>query len=427
MGDVINQFFQMLQQVILPNWPDLIPLLPWVLVAFVIVALAGLAWVWVGTMGRNRSRVPKPLAGGAPPPGVHLPGPSRWPFVAPIGAALLLFSIVLPPKNAAGDTIGLFNFWLFLLGIVVTLIAIIGWLRDAGREWRATDHPAEAHAAALPAGTSAAIALAPGMVMHRPRPGAFEAAERVAQAPPKPVEPPPGVHLPGPSPWPLFGPIGATVMLYGIIFSGALVVGGLILTLIAILGWYLDAGHEYFTTEEFGHAVPATRDPVKVWPRRLVPVYGAVILFSFLIALAPIGMSALNGLTPAKASPTPVAVPAEPKLEAQGVKFLSSTLVVPAGRPFNLIFNNNDAGVPHNVQIDSSDKSQTFFDGQIVTGVTTVSYNVPALQPGTYYFLCKVHPTMNGTLTAVTEPGAPGGAPAGSGAPNAAPAPSQAP
>jgi len=173
MGDVINQFFQMLQQVILPNWPDLIPLLPWVLVAFVIVALAGLAWVWVGTMGRNRSRVPKPLAGGAPPPGVHLPGPSRWPFVAPIGAALLLFSIVLPPKNAAGDTIGLFNFWLFLLGIVVTLIAIIGWLRDAGREWRATDHPAEAHAAALPAGTSAAIALAPGMVMHRPRPGAF--------------------------------------------------------------------------------------------------------------------------------------------------------------------------------------------------------------------------------------------------------------
>ena len=106
MGDVINQFFQMLQQVILPNWPDLIPLLPWVLVAFVIVALAGLAWVWVGTMGRNRSRVPKPLAGGAPPPGVHLPGPSRWPFVAPIGAALLLFSIVLRPKNAAGDTIG---------------------------------------------------------------------------------------------------------------------------------------------------------------------------------------------------------------------------------------------------------------------------------------------------------------------------------
>ena len=39
-----------------------------------------------------------------------------------------------------------------------------------------------------------------------------------------------------------------------------------------------------------------------------------------------------------------------------------------------------------------------------MTGVTTVSYNVPALEPGTYYFLCKVHPNMNGTLTAVTEP-----------------------
>ena len=33
MGDLINQFFQLLQQVILPNWPDLILLLPWVLVA----------------------------------------------------------------------------------------------------------------------------------------------------------------------------------------------------------------------------------------------------------------------------------------------------------------------------------------------------------------------------------------------------------
>jgi len=428
MGDVINQFFQMLQQVILPNWPDLIPLLPWVLVAIVIVALAGLVWVWVGTMGRNRSRVPKPLAGGAPPPGVHLPGPSRWPFVAPIGAALLLFSFALPPKDAAGNATAPFNLQLFALGAIVALIAIGGWLWDAMREWRATDHPAEAHAAALPAGTSAAIALAPGMVVHRPRPGAFGAAERAAQELPKPVEPPPGVHLPGPSPWPFFGPIGATVMLYGIIFSGALVVGGLILTLIAIIGWYLDAGHEYFTTEEFGHAVPATRDPVKVWPRRLVPVYGAVILFSFLIALAPIGLSALNGLTPAKASPTPVAVPAEPQIAAQGVKFLSSTLVVPAGRQFNLIFNNNDAGVPHNVEIETSDKSQTLFDGQIVTGVTTVSYNVPALQPGSYYFQCKVHPTMNGTLTAVTEPGgAPGAAPGGSGAPNAAPAPSQAP
>src|SRR5947208_16045505 len=98
MGDLINAFFQFLQQLILPNWPDLIPLLPWVLVAIMIVALLGLALAWMRAMGRNRSRVPKPLAGGAPPPGVHLPGPSRWPFIAPIGAALLLFSFALTPK-----------------------------------------------------------------------------------------------------------------------------------------------------------------------------------------------------------------------------------------------------------------------------------------------------------------------------------------
>src|SRR5690242_18972554 len=138
MSDLINAFFQFLQQLILPNWPDLIPLLPWVLIAIVILGLAGLWWAWLRTAARTRTRVPKPLNGGTPPTGVHLPGPSRWPFVAPIGAAILLFSIVLPPKDAAGNTIGLFNFWLFLLGLIVTLVVLYGWLRDAGREWRAT-------------------------------------------------------------------------------------------------------------------------------------------------------------------------------------------------------------------------------------------------------------------------------------------------
>ena len=433
MGDLINQLFQLLQQLILPNWPDLIPLLPWVLVAIVIFSLLGLAYVWMRTSGRNRSRVPKPLAGGSPPPGVHLPGPSRWPFVAPIGAALLLFSFALPPKDAAGNATGPFNLQLFALGAIVTLIAISGWLWDAMREWRRADHPVDAHAAVVGAGTSAAIALAPGGITARPRPGAFGAAAREAAAAsePKPVEPPEGVHLPGPSPWPFFAPIGMTVALYGFIFSAALIVGGLILTLIAITGWYLDAGREYRTTEAVGHAVPATRDPYKAWPRRLVPIYGAVIIISFGIALAPIGLSKLNALTPPKATATPAAVPAEPQIAAQGIKFLTSTLVVPAGRPFNLIFNNNDAGVPHNIQISTPDKSQTLFDGQIVTGVTTVSYSVPNLAPGNYYFQCKVHPNMNGTIQAVTESGAPppGGssAPAAGGAPSAVPGPTQAP
>lgn len=414
MGDLIDQLFQVLQQLILPNWSDLIGLLPWVIIALVIVSMIFLAYYWRKSAARNRSRVPKPLAGGAPPPGVHLPGPSRWPFVAPIGAALLLFAFALPPKDAAGNTTGPINVQLLIIGLIVTLIAIAGWLWDAMREWRAADHPGDAHAVALPAGASVAMALSPGAIATpRGRPGAFGAAVLEVVEEPSAPEPPPGVHLPGPSPWPFFVPIGATLMLYGLIFSAILIVGGLILTIIAIAGWYRDAGRELATTEEFGHAVPKTRDPQKAWPRRLVRVFIWVIAVSLVLTLIPSGLNALNSLTPPKATAAPIVVPAVPVIAAQALAFNTRNLVVPAGRPFDLTFDNNDAGVPHNVRIDTADKSAVLFDGEITTGILSTTYHVDPLQAGSYYFLCKVHPNMNGTVTAAPETGAPTGAPPG--------------
>src|SRR3954465_2792799 len=235
MGDLTGQFFQFLQQLILPNWPDLIALLPWVLIAIVIAGLLWLGLAGMRTSGRNRSRVPKPLAGGAPPPGVHMPGPSRWPFVAPIGAALLLFAFALPPKDASGNATGPFNIQLFALGMIVLLISIAGWLYEAMREWRAVAQPDAAHGTLVTAGSHSAVALMPGGTAAARRPGAFGAAAQPVIEEPAPVEPPPGVHMPGPSPWPFFAPIGATVMLYGFIFSSVLMFGGLTLTHTGVL------------------------------------------------------------------------------------------------------------------------------------------------------------------------------------------------
>ena len=39
------------------------------------------------------------------------------------------------------------------------------------------------------------------------------------------------------------------------------------------------------------------------------------------------------------------------------------------------------------------------FRGEIVTGPTTIVYQVPALEAGAYAFVCTVHPNMVGTLT----------------------------
>ena len=85
----------------------------------------------------------------------------------------------------------------------------------------------------------------------------------------------------------------------------------------------------------------------------------------------PIGLGYLNGLTPAEATPDAAARARQAgDLRQHCLSFDTKTLVVPANRPFELVFNNNDPGVPHNVQFDdSSARNQILFDGEVVTGV----------------------------------------------------------
>jgi plastocyanin len=85
---------------------------------------------------------------------------------------------------------------------------------------------------------------------------------------------------------------------------------------------------------------------------------------------------------------------------ASGLAFDTSTLTIPAGAPSTLRFDNKDAGTPHNIAIYPSESDQTspLFRGEIVTGPATTTYQIPPLDPGSYYFHCDVHPTMNGSV-----------------------------
>ncbi len=115
-------------------------------------------------------------------------------------------------------------------------------------------------------------------------------------------------------------------------------------------------------------------------------------------ALLGVVIVACSPGTAASPSPAASADPAAPRIAARDIKFDRSELTVPAGTPFTLVFENQEAA-PHNVAITAPDGGAPF-TGEVFQGPARRDYAVPALAPGAYRFLCTVHPTMTGTLTA---------------------------
>jgi plastocyanin len=118
-------------------------------------------------------------------------------------------------------------------------------------------------------------------------------------------------------------------------------------------------------------------------------------------ASAPVTSAAPAASGPASAAPASpggsVATAAAVRLSAMNIQFDTDHLEAPAGQAFVLEFDNNDPGVPHNVEIKDATGS-SMFKGQIITGPAKAAYQVPALAAGTYTFVCDVHPNMTGTI-----------------------------
>jgi mono/diheme cytochrome c family protein len=86
-------------------------------------------------------------------------------------------------------------------------------------------------------------------------------------------------------------------------------------------------------------------------------------------------------------------------LTADGIKWTTPTLTAPIGKPFVLTLDNKDASVPHNVEIKDPGGTVAFMSDTF-PGVATRDFTVPALTAGPHPFVCTVHPTMTGTITA---------------------------
>ena len=90
---------------------------------------------------------------------------------------------------------------------------------------------------------------------------------------------------------------------------------------------------------------------------------------------------------------------------AANTGFAETTLTAPADTAFTIAFANQDAGIPHNVQIFEGDDTTATpvwapADNALITGDDSVVYEVTPLAAGTYTFNCLSHPTtMVGSLT----------------------------
>jgi hypothetical protein len=147
-----------------------------------------------------------------------------------------------------------------------------------------------------------------------------------------------------------------------------------------------------------------------------------VPLLSLVLVLAACSPAADPGWTFAPVTPSPVATgdpagspaasPAGPTevptatsetpegtitLTSVNIQWVEKELTAPADQPFVIRLVNQDAGVPHNVEIKQN--GQTVYKGDIFNGVETRDFEIPALAAGTYEYICTVHPNMVGTLT----------------------------
>jgi plastocyanin len=362
--DLWNGILDLTAKLVIPDWAGLVALIPIGLAALVALwfAIVIMRFARAGPTRRGKRRLPP-----APPPGVHAGGGSLAPFFTAIGAFLLFAGIVI------GGT-GL------VLGIAALVATLLYWGREAIADYEHVEPPAQ-------------LAL-PAVV---------------------PRGPPPGVHMPGPSFRPILGALGAAALLAGLVVKGSVLVAGLLILVTTLIGWLGDARREWAATvdaDQTGHLAtgPRPRYPVGTIAACIVILVVAVVVNAGILppssnaggAGASPGASgaAPSGPAPSGSGAAPGGPAADVHIVAKNVAFTTRTANAPANKPFTIAFDNEDQGTPHNVAIHKDSPSgQQVFMGEIVPGVKTVVYNVPALATGTYAYVCSVHSNMTGTLT----------------------------
>ena len=85
------------------------------------------------------------------------------------------------------------------------------------------------------------------------------------------------------------------------------------------------------------------------------------------------------------------------ELSAEALAFDANVIQATAGEAFTITFTNNDS-VPHNVSIYTEEGGEEIVTGEVIDGGASTEVQVDALDASEYYFLCDLHPEMNGAV-----------------------------
>lgn len=85
-------------------------------------------------------------------------------------------------------------------------------------------------------------------------------------------------------------------------------------------------------------------------------------------------------------------------ITADNTAFSADVIEAPANEAFTIVLENLEA-VPHNLSVYVEEGGEEIAKGEIINEGETDEIEVPALEPGEYFFVCDVHAQeMTGTL-----------------------------
>jgi plastocyanin len=143
------------------------------------------------------------------------------------------------------------------------------------------------------------------------------------------------------------------------------------------------------------------RTPISVTPLRSLLRRGgalslAIALFAVLAACSTPADSGGDGSDNAGGGTVAVA-DGVVELSAANLEFDASVIQAAAGEAFTIRFTNNDSA-PHNVSVYTEEGGEQLATGDPINQGETLEVEVPAQEAGEYFFVCDIHPDMNGAV-----------------------------